>query len=309
LQYTVLSGNNAIFIIFLYEWKTRSLPMNPYPVSVVIPTYNRVKLLGRALFSVLKQTVKCSEIIVIDDGSTDMTVDFLKEVSENSEIPLKIVQQSNKGPAAARNCGIKHAENEYIAFLDSDDHWHKNKIEMQYGILDKSPEYLISHTKEKWLRRGVHLNQKKKHIPRHGDIFDHCLQLCAVGMSTVMAKKDLFLQTGLFDETLRCCEDYDFWLRVSCRFPFYLVDAPLTVKEGGREDQISNIYRIGMDRIRIYAMKKIIDSKILDEKQWLLALQEFERKCIVFGRGCLKHGKEETGRYYLELAELYRRYH
>jgi glycosyltransferase involved in cell wall biosynthesis len=280
--------------------------MISYPISVIIPTYNRVQLIGRALDSVLGQTAKCSEIIVIDDGSTDGTFDFLNELTSISEIPLKILQQGNKGPAAARNCGIKYAKNEYIAFLDSDDHWYKRKIKTQFKVLTENPEYLISHTKEKWLRRGIYLNQKKKHIPRHGNIFDHCLELCGVGMSTVMVKKSLFDQVGLFDETLRCCEDYDFWLRVSCKFPFYLIELPLTVKEGGRDDQVSCIYRIGMDRIRIYAMKKIIDSKILDEKQHYLALEQLIRKCTVFGKGCLKHGKRESGTYYLELAESYK---
>jgi len=277
--------------------------MNFYPVSVIVPTYNRAEFLNRALMSVVKQTVKCSEIIVVDDGSTDDTANLLHKFSRTIEIPLKIIRQENKGPAAARNLGITSAKQEYVAFLDSDDHWNKRKIEIQYKILQDNPEYLISHTKEKWLRRGAHLNQKKKHIPRHGDIFDHCLQLCGVGMSTVMIRSDLFEKIGLFDENIRCCEDYDFWLRVSCRFPFYLVNEPLTVKEGGREDQVSSIYRMGMDRIRVYALKKIIDSKILTEKQYLLAIDEFKRKCTVFGNGCLKHGKKNTGRYYLELAE------
>ena len=277
--------------------------MNFYPVSVIVPTYNRAEFLNRALMSVVKQTVKCSEIIVVDDGSTDDTANLLHKFSRTIEIPLKIIRQENKGPAAARNLGITSAKQEYVAFLDSDDHWNKRKIEIQYKILQDNPEYFISHTKEKWLRRGAHLNQKKKHIPRHGDIFDHCLQLCGVGMSTVMIRSDLFEKIGLFDENIRCCEDYDFWLRVSCRFPFYLVNEPLTVKEGGREDQVSSIYRMGMDRIRVYALKKIIDSKILTEKQYLLAIDEFKRKCTVFGNGCLKHGKKNTGRYYLELAE------
>lgn len=277
--------------------------MNFYPVSVIVPTYNRAEFLNRALMSVVKQTVKCSEIIVVDDGSTDDTANLLHKFARTIEIPLKIIRQENKGPAAARNLGITSAKQEYVAFLDSDDHWNKRKIEIQYKILQDNPEYLISHTKEKWLRRGAHLNQKKKHIPRHGDIFDHCLQLCGVGMSTVMIRSDLFEKIGLFDENIRCCEDYDFWLRVSCRFPFYLVNEPLTVKEGGREDQVSSIYRMGMDRIRVYALKKIIDSKILTEKQYLLAIDEFKRKCTVFGNGCLKHGKKNTGRYYLELAE------
>lgn len=279
--------------------------MDFYPVSVVIPTYNRAHFLDRALFSIKKQTKNCAEIIIVDDGSTDQSEKIFREFSQTCKVPVKVLQQANKGPAAARNRGIACAKNEYIAFLDSDDHWHKQKIEMQYKMLKENPEYVISHTREKWLRRGVHLNQKKIHIPRHGDIFSHCLQICGVGMSTVMVKKEIFSKVGLFDETLRCCEDYDLWLRVSCKFPFYLIDSPLTIKEGGREDQVSYAYRVGMDRLRIYAIKKLLDSKSLDEKQFALALSEFDRKCSVYGKGCIKHGKRETGEYYLGLAKSY----
>ncbi len=280
--------------------------MNSYPISVVIPTFNRVELLDRAIQSIVKQTFQCSEIVVVDDGSTDSTGRFLSQLSSNKKTILKVIRQTNTGPAAARNAGIKCAVNDYVAFLDSDDHWHKKKIEMQYKVFVENPEYMISHTKEKWLRRGVHLNQKKKHIPRDGDIFDHCLQLCGVGMSTVMVRRALFQKVGMFDESLHCCEDYDFWLRVSSRFPFLLIDTPLTVKEGGREDQVSWIHRQGMDRMRIYAIKKIIDSKNLSKKQFILAVNELGKKCNVFGRGCLKHGKNETGKYYLELAGSYK---
>jgi glycosyltransferase involved in cell wall biosynthesis len=280
--------------------------MNSYPISVVIPTFNRVELLERALQSIVKQTFQCSEIIVVDDGSTDSTGRFLSQLSSSKKTVLKVIRLANTGPAAARNAGIQCAVNEYVAFLDSDDHWHKKKIEIQYKVFVENPEYMICHTKEKWLRRGVHLNQKKKHIPRDGDIFDHCLQLCGVGMSTVMVRKALFQKVGMFDEFLHCCEDYDFWLRVSSRFPFLLIDTPLTVKEGGREDQVSWIHRQGMDRMRIYAIKKIIDAKILSKKQFILAVNELGKKCTVFGRGCLKHGKNETGKYYLELAGSYK---
>ncbi len=279
--------------------------MDSCPVSVIIPTYNRAEFLNRALLSITRQTLKCAEIIVVNDGSTDNTPAVLDTFSRTEQVPLKVLKQINRGVAAARNRGIVAAEYEYIVFLDSDDHWHKRKIEMQFKALKENPDYLISHTREKWLRRGVHLNQKRKHIPQHGDIFQHSLQLCAVGMSTVMVRKDLFSQVGMFDETLRCCEDYDLWLRASCRFSFNLINSPLTVKEGGRADQVSYIYRTGMDRMRIYSIKKLLDSGILTKEQTILALTELNRKCSVFGNGCIKHGKVKTGEYYLNLVKNY----
>ncbi len=279
--------------------------MDRYPVSVIIPTYNRSLLLRRAVESVFRQTIQCSEIILVDDGSTDNTLDLLHDLSTSAKIPFQVYHRKNRGPAAARNFGVRKAKFPFIAFLDSDDHWHKRKLELQYPLLVDNSSCRISHTREKWLRRGHHLNQKKKHAPCDGDIFNHCLQLCGVGMSTVMLKKTLFDQVGLFDESLRCCEDYDLWLRVSCKFSFLLVDKPLTVKEGGREDQVSFQYRLGMDRMRIYSLKKLLDSNVLDRKKHFMALNELKKKITIFGNGCLKHGKQELGCSYLDLIKVY----
>jgi len=272
-------------------------------VSVVIPTYNREKLLHRALTSVIRQSLSCDEIIVVDDGSVDGSCALVHQIAAESPVTVRYLYQENKGPAAARNRGIEEAQFEYLAFLDSDDHWQKKKLKLQVEALKKNPGYLISHTGERWLRRGKHLNQKKKHQPKHGDIFEHCLQLCAVGMSTVMVQKSFFERVGLFNEGLRCCEDYDLWLRSSCKLPFLLVDQPLTVKEGGRDDQVSFQYRVGMDKLRIMSIKDLLNTKILSREQENQACLELRRKSIVYGRGCEKHGRVEEGKVYLDLAD------
>jgi hypothetical protein len=121
-------------------------------------------------------------------------------------------------------------------------------------------------------------------------------------MSTVMAHRRLFDRVGLFQDDMRCCEDYDFWLRVSCRFPFLLVDDQLTIKEGGRQDQISFQYRQGMDRLRIEALDRLIRSGVLNSLQLEQAVVELKRKCLIYGKGCIKHGRIEEGGQYLALA-------
>lgn len=286
-----------------FNESTSSSTMNVHPISVIIPTYNRKHFLSRALNSVFRQTHKCHEIIVVDDGSTDGTREYIVELNASAKKQIRYFSQPNSGPAAARNFGVSHAKCDYIAFLDSDDHWHKRKLEKQFGLMLNNPAYLISHTKEKWLRDGIHLNQKKKHIPRHGNIFSHCLELCAVGMSTVMVHKSLFEQIGLFDETFRCCEDYDFWLRASCHYEFLLVDAPLTVKEGGRDDQVSYQFRIGMDKLRVRAIEKLLADGQLSEGQSVIASNELVKKYTIYGNGCLRHGREDEGRLFLSKAE------
>jgi len=271
-------------------------------VSVIIPTYNRRQLLTGAIASVLAQSVSCAEIIVVDDGSRDDTESYIAAVMRETGAPVRYLRQENRGPAAARNLGIRHARHRYLAFLDSDDCWHPKKIELQQQRMEDHPHFLISHTRERWLRRGVHLNQKKKHRPRHGEIFDHCLQLCAVGMSTVMVRRELFTLTGTFDETYPCCEDYEFWLRVSARNPFLLVDEPLTIKQGGRDDQLSHKYRIGMDRFRIRALEKLLVQETLDVRQRLATRKELMKKLTIYGNGCVRHGRTEEGRNCLHRA-------
>jgi glycosyltransferase involved in cell wall biosynthesis len=272
-------------------------------LSVIIPTYNREYFLERALRSVVNQTVLPREIIVVDDGSTDRTKKLVSTFQDSTEIDIHYFRQLNSGPASARNRGIELASFPVLAFLDSDDHWHRKKIEIQYQQLVKSNQHRISHTEEKWLRRGEHLNQKDIHKPAHGAIYESCLRLCCVGMSTVMMKRSLCDDHGLFDEYLYCCEDYDYWLRISASEQFLLIDAPLTIKDGGRDDQVSVRYRVGMDRYRIYALVKLLIHQKLTVEQQIKARNMLVKKCRIYGTGCCKYGRNDEGEKFFALAE------
>jgi len=274
--------------------------MQNCPVSVIIPTYNREQFLPAAIQSVLNQSWLPAEVIIVDDGSTDATRQNVTLLAEDSPVFIRYMYQENKGVAAARNLGIVNAANEHIAFLDSDDIWCSNKLQKQYDLMLKNPQYHISHTREKWFRCGEYLNQKKKHLPRHGYIYEHCLQLCAVGMSTVMVEKKLFSEVGFFDETYLCCEDYELWLRVSAGNLFLLVDEPMTTKQGGREDQLSFHYRIGMDRFRIRALEKLLAEVRLTRDQRENARKELMKKLTIYGNGCLRHGRIGEGQRCLD---------
>ncbi len=266
-------------------------------VSVIIPTYNRKNFIERAVKSVLKQTFKNFELVIIDDGSTDGTEEIIKKFKDKR---IRYIWQENKGPAGARNRGILEARAKYIAFLDSDDKWRRKKLEIQLNEMKKNPEILLSHTDELWFKNGKVVNPKKKHLKHNGDIFWQSVQLCAISMSTVMVQKRLFDIVGLFDENLLVCEDYDMWLRVTARFPVLLIPERLTVKYAGHPDQMSQKFK-GMDRFRIYSLVKILNSGILNKEKFSLALKELERKCQIYGKGCIKHGKIEEGEYYLSL--------
>lgn len=271
------------------------------PVSVIIPTHNRAGFLAQAIDSVLAQSHANFELIVVDDGSTDDTEPLLASYGKS----LISLRQENRGPSAARNAGIREARHPLLAFLDSDDRFTKNKLALQIAAMEAQPEMLISHTQETWFRNGRHLNQKKRHAKEGGDIFARSLDLCVVGMSTVMARRELFDRVGLFDESFPCCEDYELWLRASAAHPFLLVDAALTVKHGGREDQVSVRFKTGMDYFRIRAMEKLLANTTLTPRQSRLAREELVRKATLYGNGCLKHGRLEECRRALALAARY----
>jgi glycosyltransferase involved in cell wall biosynthesis len=271
------------------------------PVSVIIPTYNRCRHLSGAMDSVLSQDYPDLELLIIDDGSTDSTPELLAGYGSS----IRVITQENRGASAARNAGIRTARHDLLAFLDSDDQFAPGKLALQAEAMTRAPEYLISHTDEVWYRRGQLLEQKKKHARSGGDLFARSLKLCVVGMSTVMVHRELFTQVGLFDEELACCEDYDLWLRTAWRLEFLHVPETLTIKHGGRADQLSRIHRVGMDRFRIKALVKLLREGGLNAEQEKLARQELVKKCRIYGRGCLKHGRQEEGESYLGMADKY----
>ncbi len=266
-------------------------------VSVIIPTFNRGEKVLRAVSSVLCQTFTDFEIIVVDDGSFDETRTLLDPFQDRIRL---IIHPENRGVSAARNSGIKASKSPLIAFLDSDDYWMPEKLEAQVGFFRENPDAVACQTEELWVRNGTRVNPRKRHLKPSGDIFEPSLKLCLVSPSAVMLRKNLFDEVGLFDEELPVCEDYDLWLRISCRHPVHLIERSLLVKEGGASDQLSASRR-GMDRFRIRAMINLLESGRLNGDQIRLVRRELEIKCRIYGEGCLKRGKTGEGNYYLGL--------
>ncbi len=274
-------------------------------ISVIIPTCNRASFLEKAIRSVFAQQLPCAELIVVDDGSVDDTVAVVARLATEAIVPIRLLHQENRGASAARNLGIRAAHGTLLAFLDSDDWWLPQKLALQAAAMAAHPGMQISHTREIWYRGGQRVNQKKKHDPPHGAVFSASLGMCVIGMSTVMARRELFARYGYFDESLPCCEDYDLWLRVGCKEPFLLVPEPLTCKEGGRPDQLSAIHRLGMDTFRIRSLCNLLDAGMLDSGQRREAVVELTRKCAIYSQGCRKHGRPEEGARYQALAARY----
>ena len=266
-------------------------------ISAVIPTFNRGHCLLRAINSILAQTTPVDEIIVVDDGSNDKTYDLLLKselLDTRRQMPnIRYLYQENKGVSAARNLGIKEAENEYIALLDSDDAWIETKIERQVLKLEeKELSRRITHTEEIWLKDGQRINPKKKHNKSGGFIFEKCLPLCCISPSSVLLHRTLFDEYGFFDETLPACEDYDMWLRLCAFEEVLFVEEALTIKYGGHADQLSRAFW-GMDRFRVQALEKLINSGKLSKTQRSQALETLIKKIEILLLGAKKREKKE----------------
>ena len=269
--------------------------------SVIIPVYNRRDFLPIAIESVLKQTFSGYELIIVDDGSTDGTTKLLR--SDLSRIKSLIyMYQKHQGISSARNYGIKNANGNFIAFLDSDDRFCRQKLQIAYEHIQNNPGYKIFHTNEIWYKNGKLLPQKAYQKKPTGFVFKQVLKLCCISSSTVVIKKDLFKDIGLFDKNFPVCEDYDLWLRAASKHPICLISRALTIKEGGHLDQQSIKYP-ALDKFRIDAIHKLIVSNNLTKKQYSLACDEFKNKCCIYIQGALKRGKKIEASYYLNLCK------
>jgi len=194
-------------------------------VSVIIPAYNSSRYIAEALDSVFEQTFKDFEVIVVDDGSTDDT----RRIIENYPHQIKYFYQENGGPAKARNLGIRKSEGKYIAFLDADDLWLASKLEKQVAEFEKNPELGMVITENCLFDdAGVYRDVVgKSNYLMHGDLVTNIFLKSGVVTPTVMVRRDVFGEIGLFEETLRIGEDDNMWIRIAFHYPVGFVDEPL----------------------------------------------------------------------------------
>ena len=255
-------------------------------ITVIIPTYNREKLLLKAIDSVLNQTIKVDEIIVVDDGSNDDTKCIIKNLD------IRYIYQKNSGVSSARNLGIKLASNDWICFLDSDDIWIETKIEKQILFHEENKNILFSHTSEEWIFNDKIIKQKNHQQKPSGYCFNDNISHCLIGPSTVMIHKSIFINIGMFDENLAVCEDFDLWLRVLSKYELGFVYKKLVNKIAGHKNQLSFVTPM-MDTYRINALLKHKDKEIV--KNMII------KKCDILIKGAIKHNNIEIEKYYTNL--------
>ena len=271
--------------------------MGPQPlVSVVIPTYNRVDLLRQAVSSVLRQSYAPLELIVVDDGSTDATA-----AAMDPPAGVRLVRQQHTGmPGQVRNAGVRLARGAYLAFLDSDDLWLPHKLAVQIAAAQAAGA-AITHTRERWVRNGQIVSQRRQRHRRSGDLFAESLRKCVIGPSTVLLLRGAFEEAGGFREDLEIAEDYELWLRLTARHPVAYVERESVIKRAGHGDQLSERYGY-IELFRLRALRDLVEGHCFAPARHAAAAAELARKARICAAGCRKRGRVSEAEQYTALA-------
>ncbi len=247
-----------------YNWRISRLK----PVSVIIPTYNRVEQLRHSVNSVLSQSYNEFELIIVDDASTDHTEEYVKSIKDNRIVYYRM--PSNRGASAARNKGVDMARYEIIAFQDSDDVWKVDKLEKQMDYWDKNSDHVLIYSAYEYpgIRRVPDTNDIKQ---LEGNIFPFLLLRNTIGTPTILTRKDIFIDQGGFDVDFRSLEDWDMVIRIARAGTIGYVDDVLVeagISQGGISSSISNYFDARCRMILKYYMEfkeyEIFDDAVLD---------------------------------------------
>jgi glycosyltransferase involved in cell wall biosynthesis len=269
---------------------TDPVPADARPqVAVIIPTHDRAALLPRAIDSALAQTGIAFEIVVADDGSTDVTPGALARYADEPRV--RVLRLSHGGVCRARNAAVAATRAPLLAFLDSDDEWLPGKLAAQAALL-RDTGLSICQTGEIWIRNGVRVNPPAHYVKREGDLFALSLRHCMITPSSVLMTRALYLEAGGFNPGFPACEDFEFWLRITPNHRVGLIPKPMMVRYGGHPDQLSTRYP-AQDRFRFKALALLLDGKTLDPVRRAMAAAALDEKLGIYESGCRKRGKAE----------------
>jgi len=237
--------------------------MSKPTVSIIIPTYNRDKLILKALESIFSQTFQDYEVLIIDDASTDNTEQVIRELEHPKVRYYKLDQ--NSGQCVARNYGAKRATGDYLAFLDSDDEWLPQKLELQISLFSEGSDRLgavYGYTYQKDVIKNETVLSDSGFF--RGDIHEKVLSgFCPPTPSLFVVKRSVYESVQGFDESLVTFVDLDLWLRISEHHDFDYVEAPVIIKYEHIGDQyINNFekrykgYHLFISKWRDYLIRK-----------------------------------------------------
>lgn len=214
-------------------------------ISVVIPLYNKEKAITKTLESVLNQTVVPDEIVIVDDGSTDNSLDVVRSFihSLNDSLFIRVIHKENGGVSSARNRGIREAKGEYVALLDGDDLWAPTFLEEQLKLIHDFPDaalwgvniaFIMNGKYYRWeqgMGEGFRGYVDNYFGTRHNDLY------CS---SSVVIRKDVFENVGYFDERICASEDLDMWYRIILHYPVVFYDKILVYYNRDAENRVAH---------------------------------------------------------------------
>lgn len=266
-------------------------------VSVVIPTYNREAFLPDAIDSVLSQTLRPYEIIVVDDGSTDATSKVLEKYSNE----ITIIRQENSGVSVARNAGIKIASGSLVAFLDSDDIWLPKKLARELECFESDPALALVHSDVFLLKDGVRTRPRSGREKFSGNCYSEFFFESPAFpiLSTVMVRASSIARVGLFDEHLRTSEDIDFWLRIARFYPFKFINESLILRRIHGQNLTCDMSKFFVTDLRVYEKAAQEDPKVMRLVGRATYLNRLGRIAYLAGYWIYREGDDSSARAFL----------
>lgn len=238
-------------------------------VSVIIPVYNGEKTIRQTIESVLNQTFRDLELIVINDGSQDST---LKIVSTIQDSRLQVFSYPNSGVSVSRNRGIAQAKGEFVSFIDADDLWTPDKLEAQVKVLQENPQAGVAYSWTDWVDESGQLVGRGSHLTEQGQVFAKLLLNDFIGSgSNVLICRKALDEVGDFDQSIAHAEDWDMWLRLAAKYEFLAVPYPQVLYRISPSSASFNVWRMETSSLRVI------------EKAFAIApqsLQHLKRPCL-----------------------------
>ncbi len=209
-------------------------------ISVIIPVFNAEKTIEETIDSILNQTFKDIEIIIINDGSTDATLEIIENISDSR---IKIFSYPNAGLSASRNRGIDRAKREYISFIDADDLWTPDKLELQWQALQSNPQAAVAYSWTDYIDESSKFIKSGRRIKVNGDAFSKLLITNFLENGSNPLIRQQALEIGSFDESLTAAEDIDMWLRLAVDYEFVCVEKPQILYRTSTTSMSTNLKR------------------------------------------------------------------
>ncbi|MEB3215333.1 MAG: glycosyltransferase [Nostocales cyanobacterium 94392] len=210
-------------------------------ISVIVPVFNGERTIEETIKSILNQTFSNIGIIVINDGSTDRTLEIVEKILDSR---IKIFSYPNGGLSASRNRGISQAKGEYISFIDADDLWTADKLELQWQVLQSNPQAGVAYSWTDYIDESSKFIKSGRRIKVNGDAFSKLLVTNFLeNGSNPLIRRNAFEKVGGFDESLPAAEDKDMWLRLAANYEFVCVEKPQILYRISNHSMSTNLKR------------------------------------------------------------------